>query len=193
MNANARKVHGLVMGFGVACAVATALPCVAADATPAGDTVTVEGQSIPVDSSAPAKHHKSAPAEENIGFFSGGAIAGGITGALLGDHYHKQKLANQELATNLSGSNAEKVKLTQTVTQLDGSLGAARELVVNVAFRTGDAHLTAEDIDQLTTLAQLAKGMPDVKIQVSGHADPRGSVAYNAELSKDRAASVAAV
>ena len=204
MNANARKVHGLVMGFGVACAVATALPCVAADATPAGDTVTVEGQSIPVDSSAPAKHHKSAPAEENIGFFSGiaigavaggpiGAIAGGITGALLGDHYHKQKLANQELATNLSGSNAEKVKLTQTVTQLDGSLGAARELVVNVAFRTGDAHLTAEDIDQLTTLAQLAKGMPDVKIQVSGHADPRGSVAYNAELSKDRAESVAAV
>ena len=50
------------------------------------------------------KPGKSAPAEENIGFFSGvaigavaggpiGAVAGGITGALLGEHYHKQKVA----------------------------------------------------------------------------------------------------
>ncbi len=31
MNANARKVHRIVVGFGVACAVAAALPCVAED------------------------------------------------------------------------------------------------------------------------------------------------------------------
>ena len=42
---------------------------------------------------------------------------------------------NHELAADLSGSNAEKAKLTQTVMQLDGSLDHARELTLNIAFR----------------------------------------------------------
>jgi outer membrane protein OmpA-like peptidoglycan-associated protein len=210
--------------FGVACAVAAALPCVAGEAPAPLDTVTVQGQSIPPDGSAPGdkdkgqKKSKAAAAEENIGFFSGlaigavaggpiGAVAGGITGALLGEHYHKQKVANHELAASLADSNADKAKLTQNVMQLDGSLQAtqaqrvalaasldhARELTVNITFRTGDAHLTSEDIDQLTTLGQLAGSLPGVKIQVSGHADPRGAEDYNKSLSQDRAESVAAV
>jgi outer membrane protein OmpA-like peptidoglycan-associated protein len=203
MNAKARKVHRIVVGFGVACAMAAALPCVADDAPPV-DTVTVKS--------------KSAPAEENIGFFSGlaigavaggpiGAVVGGVTGALLGEHYHKQKVANHELAADLSGSNAEKAKLHETVLQLDGSLQLsqeqqavlaaslvhARELTLNVPFKTGDANPTADDIDRLTALGQLAKAMDGVRIQVSGYADPRGSQEYNAALSKDRAESVAAV
>ena len=189
MNAKARKVHRIVVGFGVACAMAAALPCVADDAPPV-DTVTVKS--------------KSAPAEENIGFFGGlaigavaggpvGAVVGGVAGALLGEHYHKQKVANHELAADLSGSNAEKAKLSQTVLQLDGSLVHARELTLTIPFKTGDANLTADDIDQLTALGQLANGMHGVKIQVSGYADPRGSQQYNAALSKDRAEAVAAV
>ena len=228
MNANARKVYRIGVVFGVAYAVAAALPCVAGETTTALDTVTVQAQSVPPDSSSPGdkdkdkdkgkKKSKAAPAEENIGFFSGlalgavaggpiGAVAGGITGALLGEHYHKQKVANQELAVSLAGSNADKAKLTQNVLELDGSLQAtqmqqvalaasldhARELTVNIAFRTGDAHLTSEDIDQLTTLGQLAGSLPGVKIQVSGHADPRGPEDYNKTLSQDRAESVAAV
>jgi outer membrane protein OmpA-like peptidoglycan-associated protein len=191
MNANARKVHRIVVGFGVACAVAAALPCLAEDKSAGLDTVTV-------------KESKSAPAEENIGLVSGlaigavaggpiGAVAGAITGALLGEHYHKQKVANHELAADLSGSNAEKAKLTQTVMQLDGSLDHARELTVNIAFKTGDTNLTPDDIDQLTTLGQLASSMADVKVQVSGYADPRGDKDYNVALSMDRAESVAAV
>ncbi len=122
-----------------------------------------------------------------------GAVAGGIAGVLLGKHFHKQKLANHELVASLSGSNADKAKLTQTVMQLDSSLDHVRELSVNITFRTGDAHLSGQDIDQLTTLGQLAGSMNGVKIQVSGYADPRGSAQYNAALSKDRAQSVAAV
>jgi len=214
MNANARKVHGVLVGFGVACAVAAALPCVAGEAAPALDTVTVQGQGVPPD----AKPGKSAPMEENVGFFSGlaigavaggpvGAMVGGITGALIGEHIHKQKVANQQLAADLSGSNADRAKLTETVTQLDGnlqltqqqqialssSLAHARELTLNIGFRTGDANLTVDDIDQLTALGRLANGMAGVRIQVSGHADPRGSQDYNLTLSKDRAESVAAV
>jgi outer membrane protein OmpA-like peptidoglycan-associated protein len=226
MNANARRVHSTLVGFGVACAVAAALPCVAADATASIATVTVQGQSVPPDSSAPSdkdqgngsQKGKAAPAEENIGFFSGlaigavaggpfGAVAGGVTGALIGAHIHKQKVANHELAADLSGSNAEKAKLTQTVMELDGSLHLtrqqqaeltasldhARDLTLNIPFRTGDANLTPEDIDQLTALGQLADSMSGVKVRVSGYTDPRGSKDYNASLSKDRAESVAAV
>ena len=200
MNANARKVHRTVVGFGLACAVAAALPCVAGEAP--SDTVTVEARSTAPDQAK--KPGKPAPAEENIGFVSGlaigavaggpiGAIAGGITGALLGEHYHKQKTLNHALAADLSGSNAERAKLTQTVMQLDGSLGHARELTLNIGFRTGESKLTADDVDQLTTLGQLATGMDGVKIQVSGHADPRGSKEYNTALSKERADAVAVV
>jgi outer membrane protein OmpA-like peptidoglycan-associated protein len=204
MNANARKVHRIMVGFGVACAVAAALPCVAED-KPAGlDTVTVEGKVPPAPDVPKKKAGKSAPAEENIGLFSGlaigavaggpiGAVAGAITGALLGEHYHKQKVANHELAADLSGSNAEKAQLTQTVLQMGGALDHARELTVNISFKTGDANLTPADIDQLATLGQLASSMAGVKVQVSGHADPRGSEQYNTMLSKDRAESVAAV
>ncbi len=203
MKANARKVHRIVVGFGVACAVAAALPCVAQDKSAGPDTVTVEGNVTPAPVTT-KKEGKSAPAEANIGLISGlaigavaggpiGAVAGAITGALLGEHYHKQKVAHRELVADLSGSNAEKAKLTQTVMQLDGSLDHARELTVNIAFKTGDANLTPDDIDQLTTLGQLASSMAGVKIQVSGHADPRGSSQYNTLLSKDRAESVAAV
>ncbi len=225
MNANARKVYRTGVVFGVACAVAAALPCVAGETTAALDTVTVQAQSVPPDSSSPGdkdqdkgKKSKAAPAEENIGFFSGlaigavaggpiGAVAGGITGALLGEHYHKQKVANHELAADLADSNADKAKLTQNVMQLDGSLQQtqqqqaalaasldhARDLTLNITFRTGDAHLRKDDIDQLTTLGQLAGSMPGVKLRVSGHADPRGAEDYNKTLSQDRAESVAAV
>jgi outer membrane protein OmpA-like peptidoglycan-associated protein len=202
MNANARKVHRTVVGFGLACAVAAALPCLAGDAAPVMDAVTVQGKSIPPDPGV--KSGKGGPAEENFGILGGlaigavaggpvGALAGGITGALLGEHFHKQKVLNQKLAADLSGSNADKAKLRQTVLQQDGSLDHARELTLNIAFRTGDAHLRSDDIEQLTALGQLAGGMSGVKIKVSGHADPRGSEEYNAALSKDRAESVVAV
>ena len=191
MTAYARKVKGTVVAIGVACAVAAALPCVADDA-PASDSVTVQAKG------------KRAPAEENIGFFSGvaigavaggpiGAVAGGIAGALLGEHYHKQKVANRELAASLTGSNADKAKLTQTVMQLGSSLDHARELTMNVGFRTGDAQLTAQDIEQLTALGQLAGSLDGVKIEVNGYADPRGDHDYNVALSMSRAESVAAV
>lgn len=165
----ARKVHRTLVGFGVACALAAALPCVARMPAPAAG----QGQKSP-----------AAPAEGNIGFFSGlaigavaggpvGAVAGGIGGALLGQHYHNQKVINREL------------------TRRAAVLEQAHGLTLNIAFRTGDAQLTPADVQQLTTLAQFAGGMTEVKLQVSGQADPRGGKAYNAALSKQRAESVA--
>ena len=46
MNANARKVNRTVVGFGLACAVAAALPCVAGETPQVVDTVSVEAKQI---------------------------------------------------------------------------------------------------------------------------------------------------
>jgi len=186
MSSYARRTGVIV---GVVCAVAAALPCLAADAAGSG----ASGQ--------PSQH---APAEENIGFFSGvaigavaggpfGAVAGGVAGALLGAHYHKQKLANHELAASLSGSNADNARLTHTVMQLGSSLDRASDLTLSIGFRTADARLSEQDIGQLTRLGALASGIEGVKLQVSGYADPRGAAQYNVDLSQQRAEAVATV
>jgi outer membrane protein OmpA-like peptidoglycan-associated protein len=167
MNVQARKLHGTVVGFGLACAVAATLPCVAADAVAAN----------------PGPKSKAAPVEANVGLVSGlaigavaggpaGAVVGGIAGMLLGPHEHQRKVLNKERAA---------------------SLDHASDLTLNIAFRTGDSKLTPDDIDQLTKLGRLAGGMAGVSARVSGHADPRGSTEYNTTLSQDRAESVAAV
>jgi outer membrane protein OmpA-like peptidoglycan-associated protein len=167
MNLQARKIHRTVVGFGLVCAVAAALPCVAGDAA-AANTGTKS---------------KAAPVEANIGLVSGlaigavaggpaGAVVGGIAGLLVGQHEHQRKVLNRERAA---------------------SLDQASDLTLNIAFRTGDSKLTPDDIDQLTKLGRLAGGMPGVSARVSGHADPRGSMEYNTMLSQDRAESVAAV
>jgi outer membrane protein OmpA-like peptidoglycan-associated protein len=167
MNLQARNIHRTVVGFGLACAVAAALPCVAADAAAAN--------------SGPKS--KAAPVEANVGLVSGlaigavaggpaGAVVGGIAGILIGQHEHQRKVLNKEHAA---------------------SLDHASDLTLNIAFRTGDSKLTPDDIDQLTKLGRLAGSMAGVSARVSGHADPRGSMEYNTTLSQERAESVAAV
>ncbi len=167
MNVQARKLPRTVVGFGLACAVGAALPCVAADAAAAN--------------SGPKSN--AAPVEANVGLLSGlaiGAVAGGpagagvggIAGILLGQHEHQRKVPNRARAA---------------------SLDHASDLTLNIAFRTGDSKLRQDDIDQLTKLGRLAGSMAGVSARVSGHADPRGSMEYNTALSQDRAESVAAV
>jgi outer membrane protein OmpA-like peptidoglycan-associated protein len=168
MNLQARKIHRIVVGFGVACAVAAALPCVAGDAAAAKDS---------------GPKSKAAPVEANIGLVSGlaigavaggpaGAVVGGIAGLLIGQHEHQRKALNHERTA---------------------SLNDASDLTLNVAFRTGDSQLTPDDIDQLTKFGRLAGSMAGVTARVSGHADPRGAKEYNTMLSQQRADSVAAV
>ncbi len=150
-----------------------------------GGSAAVRGPDAGHGSGAGLEEHSGA-SRRDIGFFSGlaiggvaggpiGAVAGGIGGALLGQHYHHQKVINAELA------------------QRAAVLQQAHGLTLNIGFRTGDAQLTPDDIDQLTKLGQFAGGMTDVKLQVSGQADPRGGEEYNTALSKERAEAVAAV
>jgi outer membrane protein OmpA-like peptidoglycan-associated protein len=194
-----KKLRAGTVGLTLVSACVLALPVYAQDST-----VTVKSQK-------PSK-------QENIGVVTGlavgaaaggpiGAIIGAGAGAWIGDRYHKQLEAKKALAADLSQSEAQKVKLTQDVTELNTSLAQAHsksdqldltlrkteELQTEVGFRTNEDSINAQAIPPLLKMGALAASMPEMKVRVSGYADPRGSEELNDALSRRRAAAVAAV
>jgi outer membrane protein OmpA-like peptidoglycan-associated protein len=186
-----------------------ALPLHAQDVASKQPTVTVSGQVAP---------KPAASKQENIGVVSGlavgalaggpvGAIVGAAAGAWLGDRYHKQIVARSALAADLDKSESDKTRLTQNVTQLNGSLAQEHErgekldgvlshtdeVETDVGFRTNDDLVQTQSMASLLKLGALAAAMPDAKVWVAGYADPRGSKSWNEALSKRRADAVADV
>ncbi len=154
---------------------------------------------------------QKASKHESIGVASGltvgaaaggpfGAVIGAAVGALIGGKYHQQVEEKQALASGLSQSEAVRGKLESDLTktqlrdeQLGQALEQSKNLEATVAFRTGAADLSDEDVARLQRLGALAGGLVDVKVRVSGYADPRGSESFNAALSGRRADAVAHV
>lgn len=156
--------------------------------------------------------------QQNIGVATGatiGAVAagpfGGVLGAAaggwLGDRYHRQQQSAATLTADLGKSEAQRAQLTAQVSQLDDSLAQARthgeqldatlqrtdELGLDVSFRTNEDGVSVEAMPPLLKLGALVASLPQARLRVAGYADPRGSVAYNEQLSRRRAGSVAAV
>ncbi len=158
-----------------------------------------------------AEQGKPSSKQETIGVFSGmavgalaggpfGAVIGATAGAVLGDRYHQQAADKASLSANLSKSESVRGKLAGDLahTQARGeALGQAldrtRDLETVVGFRTGDDTLSADDVGRLQKLGSLAGALGDVKVRVSGYADPRGSDSFNEALSERRADAVAHV
>jgi outer membrane protein OmpA-like peptidoglycan-associated protein len=145
-----------------------------------------------------------------IGALAGGpvgAVVGAAAGAVLGDRYHHQALAKKALVQDLDRSEAERVRLSQNLAQLDTSLAQAQaqgaqlvetlqhtdEVGLDVNFRTNDDAIAVQSMSPLLKLGALLVAMPQASVRVAGYADPRGSDAYNDDLSLRRADSVAAV
>jgi outer membrane protein OmpA-like peptidoglycan-associated protein len=136
-----------------------------------------------------------------------GAVIGTAAGALLGDRYHRQAQSSAAMAEELKRSEAQRAELTQNLAQLDGSLSQARarsdelaaqlsytdQIGLDVNFRTADDSVAAQAMSPLLKLGALAASLPQAQVSVAGFADPRGSDAYNDELSLRRASNVAAV
>jgi outer membrane protein OmpA-like peptidoglycan-associated protein len=156
--------------------------------------------------------------QQNIGFATGvtigavaagpvGAMLGAAAGAWLGDRYHRQQRSAATLTADLGKSEAQRAQLTAQVSQLDGSLAQARthgeqldatlqrtdQLGLDVSFRTGEDGVSVQAMPPLLKLGALVASLPQARLRVAGYADPRGSVAYNEQLSRRRACSVAAV
>jgi outer membrane protein OmpA-like peptidoglycan-associated protein len=192
------KVRRGVLGLSVAACVA-GLPALAAAAD-------VDGPQV--KSSRP----------QTVGFATGvtvGALTGGpvglmvgaVAGVLLGDRYSRHQQAEAALAADFAHSEAQRTQLTAQVAELDGSLAQARtrgvqltatvqqtdQIGLDVSFRTDDDEVTVQAMAPLLKLGALVASVPQAKLRIAGFADPRGSVAYNEQLSMRRARRVAEV
>jgi outer membrane protein OmpA-like peptidoglycan-associated protein len=154
---------------------------------------------------------KAASKQETTGVVSGltigalaggpfGAIIGAAAGAWLGDRYHRQDVTNTSLESDLTVSNMDRARLRSSLVdsqseaeKLAQLLEQRSELEAQVIFRTGDSALPAGAFEQLQMLGALANTMPDMRVVVSGFADPRGTEDENSSLSQERADAVAAV
>jgi outer membrane protein OmpA-like peptidoglycan-associated protein len=162
--------------------------------------------------------------QENIGVFTGlavgaaaagpiGAMVGMVAGAWLGDRYHRQAVANHDLAAdnraltaNLSRSEEARQGLAGRLDLVNQSLAATQaqraeldravqlsdDIETDVAFRTGDASINTIQAPSLRKLGVLAAALPPgARVRIDGYADPRGPAALNDDLSLRRAEAVA--
>lgn len=158
-----------------------------------------------------------APKEEKIGLGSGaaiGAIAGGPVGLILGaglggwvgNRLHEEKEAHATSVAELAETQAELESMSreldereQLLDELRAEIGAERQqmrstlrdaLSVELYFATAESRLDAGSSERLARLADVLAKLDDVAIVVEGHADARGDVEYNEQLSAARAAAV---
>ncbi|HPG06504.1 MAG TPA: OmpA family protein [Saprospiraceae bacterium] len=105
-----------------------------------------------------------------------GAAIGGTAGALIGNYMDKQA---EEIRKDLEGAKVERIGEGILITFDSGLL-----------FNIDSYALRAETKNNLDNLAKTLNKYDGTDILVMGHTDNTGTVAYNLELSKKRAASV---
>src|ERR1700761_6247729 len=135
MNTLTKKLRTGCIGLTVVATCMAALPVYAQDAVQPQESTQSQQTTQPQQT---VTVHHSASKQENIGVVTGlaigaaaggpvGAIFGAAAGAWIGDRYHKQVVAKQEMAANLDKSEADRTKLAQNVTELNGSLAHEQE------------------------------------------------------------------
>lgn len=205
MSILSNKVRVGTVGITVAAMSFAALPAYAATTTTGG-----------------TQQHASK--QENIGVFTGlavgaaaagpvGAMVGMVAGAWLGDRYHRESVANHDLAAQnrdltVSLDRSEEARrglagkldlatqsLAATQEQraaLDRSVQLSDDIETDVSFRTADASINDMQLPALRKIGALAASLPPgAKVQVDGYADPRGPATLNDDLSLRRAEAVA--
>ena len=105
-----------------------------------------------------------------------GAAVGGTTGAVIGNKMDKQA---EEIAKTVPDAKVERV-----------GEGIVVEFNSNVLFAFDKSDLSADAKTSLDKLVKVLDTYPDTDIEVQGHTDSKGSLAYNQNLSENRAAVV---
>lgn len=107
-----------------------------------------------------------------------GATVGGATGAVIGHQMDKQAA---EIEKTVPDAKVERV-----------GEGIIVEFSSNVLFGFDQSNLSGDAKVSLDKLVTVLNYYPDTDIEVQGHTDSKGSVAYNKNLSERRAGSVTA-
>jgi outer membrane protein OmpA-like peptidoglycan-associated protein len=105
-----------------------------------------------------------------------GAAVGGTAGAVIGNKMDKQA---EEIAKTVPDAKVERV-----------GEGIVVEFSSNVLFAFDKSDLSADAKTSLDKLVKVLDTYPDTDIEVQGHTDSKGSLAYNQNLSENRAAVV---
>lgn len=105
-----------------------------------------------------------------------GATVGGATGAIIGNQMDKQA---EEIMKTVPDAKVERV-----------GEGIVVEFSSNVLFGFDESTLSAEARTSLDKLVKVLDAYPDTDIEIQGHTDSKGSVAYNQALSERRATAV---
>jgi len=102
-----------------------------------------------------------------------GAAVGGATGAIIG---HKMDKQAEEIAKTVPDAKVTRV-----------GEGIVVEFSSNVLFGFDKSNLSYDARISLDKLVKVLNSYPDTDIEIQGHTDSKGSVAYNQNLSEDRA------
>jgi len=105
-----------------------------------------------------------------------GATVGGATGAIIGNQMDKQA---EEIKKTVPDAKVERV-----------GEGIVVEFNSNVLFGFDESTLSADAKTSLDKLVKVLVSYPDTDIEIQGHTDSKGSVAYNQALSERRATAV---
>lgn len=105
-----------------------------------------------------------------------GATAGGATGAVIGHQMDKQA---EEILNTVPDAKVERV-----------GEGIVVEFNSNVLFGFDESTLSADARTSLDKLVKVLDAYPDTDIEIQGHTDSKGSIAYNQALSERRATAV---
>ena len=159
----------------------------------------------------------ASPKEEKIGLGSGvaiGAIAGGPIGAVIGaalggwagDRFHQERSQRLEAEERYELASAQADTLEGRLRTSDRELTAVRSVLeaaerdfhtaleealeVEVYFRTEESGLDDITAQRLSQIAALLEDLEGFAVVVEGHADARGEVEFNDQLSEQRAAAV---
>jgi len=105
-----------------------------------------------------------------------GAAVGGASGAVIGHQMDKQA---EEIKKAVPDAKVERV-----------GEGIVVEFSSNVLFGFDQSNLSAEAQSNLDKLVTVLNTYPETNIEVQGHTDSQGSLAYNQTLSERRASAV---
>lgn len=144
-----------------------------------------------------------------IGAIAGGPVGfiiGAAIGAKVGDTMHRKTTTVDELTASLDDSRNMVADLEYSVRSLhtdvgslDAEVNRLREfdrpqlinllqagIAMDLLFRTDEHALADMTGSRLAQLAASLASMPDIRVQLDGFADERGSSDYNQELSRKR-------